>query len=138
MSAPGFPRAGWKAEKVEPKARRGSDALRHSLVLPGFIDAIARRMMLGAEKYSDWNWQQDMPLEVIFDHLQTHLNALRVGKIDDMVQPVMPGKTLVIPNDNVQENGLANIAAIACNTMMLWWYTMKHPERLKEYQERQR
>ncbi len=57
-------------------AKRSAGVPRFDLVPPEAIRYLAERFTLGAQKYGDTNWKQNMPIRVLFQHGIGHINRL--------------------------------------------------------------
>jgi len=78
------------------------------LLVPEFIEGVAKVMTLGAQKYAPNNWKYVENAESRYlAALYRHLNAYHKGeKIDS-------------------ESGLSHLAHIACNAMFLFWFDIQ-------------
>jgi len=81
------------------------------LLVPEFIEEVAKVMTLGAQKYAPNNWKYVEDAESRYlAALYRHLNAYHKGeKIDP-------------------ESGLSHLAHIACNAMFLFWFDIQKRE----------
>lgn len=87
-----------------------SDEVRYDLIPPIALRRLAARYKMGADKYGEYNWQKGMPLGVVINHLQNHLEKFKLeGCIDD-----------------------DNLAAIAWGAFALMWYEANKPELFEQ------
>lgn len=80
-----------------------TDGVRFDLVSPIGLEAVARAAAEGAEKYSDYNWEQGMPVNDLLNHVLRHINEFLSG--------------------DRQEDHLGHAAwgcMAACHSMELW------------------
>lgn len=74
------------------------------LVIPEFIEDIAKVLTFGAQKYEPYNWQNNLKRERMLSALYRHLLAYHKGEKYD------------------KETGLNHLAHVAVNAMFLHWY----------------
>ena len=87
--------------------KNDNDKVRLDLIEPEFVEGLGKVLTMGAKKYSDNNWQNNLETKRIFGAMFRHLIAYRKGeKIDP-------------------ESGLSHLYHIACNAMFLDWYDRK-------------
>lgn len=77
---------------------------RFELLDSHFLEDMARVLALGAEKYSDDNWQKVRPWKRYLGALFRHSFAILRGELYD------------------QESGLQHAAHAACNLMFIYWF----------------
>lgn len=104
------------------KAKRDSVDYRYDILVPYFMETMAKIASFGAEKYGDLNWQksrlvgQNGPV----NHIMKHLNSYQTNKEYDHLELGCHRKY--------------HLAAIAFNAMMEFWYeeNMKDVQTSKE------
>lgn len=74
------------------------------LLVPEFLEDVARVMTMGAQKYGIENWKQGLDKRRILAALYRHLLAYHKGETYD------------------PESKFSHLSHIACNTMFLFWY----------------
>lgn len=74
------------------------------LLVPEFIEDLAKVMTMGAKKYGIENWKGDLAKRRILAALYRHTLAYHRGEITD------------------PESGLNHLCHVACNAMFLYWY----------------
>jgi hypothetical protein len=75
---------------------------RFDLICPAGHRRLASRYSLGAEKHGEHNWTAGMPVAVIVNHMEKHLNLLKAGDVtDDHVAAVAWGAYAIM---HYQEN----------------------------------
>jgi hypothetical protein len=94
--------------------KNDKDKVRLDLIEPEFIEGLGKVLTMGAKKYSDNNWQNNLETKRIFAALFRHLIAYRKGeKIDP-------------------ESGLPHLYHMACNLMFLDYYDRKEADAVKK------
>ena len=96
-------------KSYEGGATRSNMKERYDLIPKEAIDAIARRLALGAERHGENNWKQGGPefRKATINHLMKHLlNYMKSGNADD-----------------------ANTDAIICNAAFLCYFEERVPFR---------
>lgn len=95
-------------------ATRSPGTPRFGLVPPEGARLTAERFTMGATVHGDHNWKLDMPIEVIIDHLESHINDLKAG--------------------NLKEESVAgHLGAIGWAQAVLAWYADHKPTALNDY-----
>jgi len=74
------------------------------LLVPEFLEELAKVMTMGAKKYGLYNWQNNLDKRRILAALYRHILAYHEGEIYD------------------KESGLNHMAHVAANAMFLFWY----------------
>lgn len=74
------------------------------LLIPEFLEDLARIMTMGAKKYGVENWKNNLEHRRILAALYRHLLAYHRGEKCD------------------QESGLNHLCHVAANAMFLYWY----------------
>lgn len=63
----------------EPSTGKG----RFDLISPFALERLAKWYELGAQKYSNRNWEKGMPLSRLVDSAERHLNKFKMGLADE-------------------------------------------------------
>lgn len=105
---------GLKLIKYGRGATRTAGTPRFGLVPPEGPRLTAIRFTVGAETHGADNWKLDMPIEVIFDHLESHINDLKASRFDE---------------DDIY----GHLGAIGWAQAALAWYVTHHPEDVEAY-----
>ena len=88
-----------------------SDKPRFDLLVPEFIEEMAKVMTFGANKYAPDNWKKvENGYQRYLGAAYRHLNADHKGE------------------DNDNESGLSHLAHAACCLMMMYWFKKNHTE----------
>jgi len=74
------------------------------LLVPEFLEAVAKIMTMGAKKYGSDNWKKNLKQNRILAALYRHVLAWHKGEKYD------------------EESGLNHMGHVACNAMFLYWY----------------
>jgi hypothetical protein len=83
------------------------------LIVPEFIEGLARVLTMGAQKYGLENWKRDLEKRRIIAALYRHLLAYHRGEVHDL------------------ESSLNHMLHVAANAMFLYYYD-EIPKRLKK------
>lgn len=81
---------------------------RWSLLLPGFLESMAKILTYGAKTYGDYNWQLVTPTERYLDALHRHACAAVESDQDD------------------PDTHQSHWAHVAVNAMFLWYFSRKN------------
>ena len=80
------------------------------LIVPQFVEGMAKVMTMGAEKYGIENWKKGLDKRRILAALYRHLLAYHKGEVYD------------------SESQLNHLLHVAVNAMFLFWYDEVHKE----------
>ena len=83
------------------------------LLVPQFVEAVAKVLDFGLVKYAAHNWMKGLSFEETLASMERHQKALRRGEDFD------------------KDSKLPHVAHIACNAMFLFWFL--HGPRNEEY-----
>lgn len=90
--------------------RNNKGKLRWSLVDMKTLEGLVKVLMMGAEKYSDFNWQKGLPINEVYESLMRHLVSFMDGE------------------DNDAESGLSHLDHAMCNIYFMKWFMDNKPE----------
>lgn len=90
-------------------SRFNKGKLRWSLVDLKYLEGLVQVLMMGAEKYSEYNWQKGLPTLEIYESLMRHIVAWRSGE------------------DKDKESGLDHIDHAICNLYFMKWMIANKP-----------
>lgn len=90
--------------------RNNKGKLRWSLVDMKTLEGLVKVLMMGAEKYSDFNWQKGLPINEVYESLMRHLVSFMDGE------------------DNDTESGLSHLDHALCNIYFMKWFMDNKPE----------
>jgi hypothetical protein len=98
-----------KAREAGKKYDQGKPMV--DLIVPEFIEGLAKVMTMGAEKYGIENWKKGLDKRRILAALYRHLLAYHKGEVYD------------------SESKLNHLLHVAANTMFLFWYDEVHKQQ---------
>lgn len=90
--------------------RNNQGKLRWSLLDMKTLEGLVKVLMMGAEKYSDYNWQKGLPINEVYESLMRHLVSFMNGE------------------DNDSESGLSHLDHALCNIYFMKWFMDNKPE----------
>jgi dATP/dGTP diphosphohydrolase len=95
---------------LNKEAKRNPATYRYDILMPSFIEAMAKIADYGAEKYGDFNWTKSRldGSKGPINHIYEHLNQYRQSRLYDH------------PEIGIERK--YHLAAIAFNAMMEFWY----------------
>lgn len=96
------------------------DKIMVDLLIPEFIEDIARVMTVGAQKYGLENWKDNLEKRRILAALYRHVLAYHKGERID------------------SESGISHLCHITCNAMFLYWYDEVKEEKKECYEDFQK
>ena len=90
--------------------RNNQGKLRWSLLDMKTLEGLVQVLMMGAKKYSDYNWQKGLPINEVYESLIRHLVSFMDGE------------------DNDAESGLSHLDHALCNIYFMKWFMDNKPE----------
>ena len=79
---------------------------RYDLITPRFLERLAERLHLGAQKYSPENWKKGTSDSTAIDSLLSHLTQYRIGdRSEDHLAAVTFWVMVLMWNEEEKENG---------------------------------
>lgn len=90
--------------------RNNQGKLRWSLLDMKTLEGLVQVLMMGAEKYSAYNWQKGLPINEVYESLMRHLVSFMDGE------------------DNDAESGLSHLDHALCNIYFMKWFMDNKPE----------
>ncbi|MCK9320332.1 dATP/dGTP diphosphohydrolase domain-containing protein [Methanoculleus sp.] len=97
-------------KKKDRGSRFNEGKLRWSLVDLKCFEGLVQVLMMGAKKYSDYNWQKGLPINEVYESLMRHLVSFMDGE------------------DNDAESGLSHLDHALCNIYFMKWFMDNKPE----------